>query len=112
MQPPPGWFPKRGEVYLAQLDKPRPVLVLSIDALNANSFDVCVVPITSIEHRKFVLRVPIKTGDARLDRDCWAKCDQVTTLEKSLLRYPALGMLSATVFVTIQTQVKRALGLI
>lgn len=111
MQPPPGWYPRRGEVYLARLDKPRPVLVLSVDVLNANAFDVCVVPITSIEHRKFVLRVPIKAGDARLDKDCWAKCDQVTTLEKSLLQYPALGMLSATVFVIIQTQVKKALGL-
>lgn len=111
MQPPPGWFPRRGEIYLARLDKLRPVLVLSVDALNANAFDVCVVPITGIEHRKFVLRVPIAAGDATLDKDCWAKCDQVTTLEKSLLQYPALGMLSAAAFVEVQTQVKKALGL-
>lgn len=110
MQPPPGWFPKRGEVYLA-LDKLRPVLVLSVDALNANAFDVCVVPITSIEHRRFVLRVPIKAGEAKLERNCWAKCDQVTTLEKNLLQYPALGVLSAALFANIQEQVKKALGL-
>jgi mRNA-degrading endonuclease toxin of MazEF toxin-antitoxin module len=111
MQPPPGWFPRRGEVYLASLDKLRPVLILSVDALNANAFDVCVVPITSIEHRKFTLRVPIKAGDARLEKDCWAKCDQVTTLDKSLLQYPALGSLSASVFASIQSRVKMALGL-
>jgi mRNA-degrading endonuclease toxin of MazEF toxin-antitoxin module len=111
MQPPPGWFPRRGEVYWASLDKLRPVLVLSVDALNAHAFDVCVVPITSIEHRKFTLRVPLKAGEARLHMDCWAKCDQVTTLEKSLLRYPALGSLSAPVFATVQSRVKMALGL-
>ena len=111
MQPPPGWFPRRGEVYWASLDKLRPVLVLSADALNANAFDVCIVPITSIEHRKFALRVPIKARDAKLNKDCWAKCDQVTTLDKSLLRYPALGSLSASAFGTIQSRVKMALGL-
>ena len=31
---PVGWYPKRGEVYVVQLDKPRPALVLSVDALN------------------------------------------------------------------------------
>src|SRR5512146_1979193 len=106
MQPPPGWFPKRGEVYLASLHKLRPVLILSVDALNANAFDVCVVPITSIKHRKFTLRVPIQAGDARLEKDCWAKCDQVTTLDKSLLQYPALGSLSSSVFASIQSRVK------
>ena len=111
MQPPPGWFPRRGEVYLASLDKLRPVLILSVDALNAHAFDVCVVPITSIEHRKFTLRVPIKAGDARLEKDCWAKCDQVTTLDKSLLQYPALGFLSPSVFAGVQSRVKMALGL-
>lgn len=111
MQPPPGWFPRRGEIYWASLDKLRPVLVLSVDALNANAFDVCIVPITSMEHRKFTLRVPIKAGEARLERNCWAKCDQVTTLEKSLLQYPALGVLSPTLFAAIQAQVKMALGL-
>ena len=43
----------------------------------------------------FSMRVPIKKGDAHLDFNCWAKCDQVTTLEKSLLKYPPIGVLSA-----------------
>lgn len=111
MQPPPGWFPRRGEVYLASLDKLRPVLVLSVDALNANAFDVCVVPITSMEHRTFRLRVPSGAGEAKLNRNSWAKCDQVTTLDKSLLQYPSLGTLSSAVFADIQAQVKVALGL-
>ena len=108
---PANWYPKRGEVYLAQLDKPRPVVVLSVDWLNKFALDVCVIPITSIHHGEFSMRVPIRARDGGLHRNCWAKCDQVTTLEKSDLRYPALGLLSPPTFQSIQDQVKIAFGL-
>jgi mRNA-degrading endonuclease toxin of MazEF toxin-antitoxin module len=107
-----GWFPKRGEVYLVQLDKPRPAIILSVDQLNRHAVDVCVVGITTKQHRKFSLRLPLKAKEGRLDFDCWAKCDQVTTVEKSLLRYPALGALSATSMARIEEQVRIALGLL
>ncbi len=93
------------------LDKPRPAAVLSVDALNKHALDVCLVPMTSVEHKKFTIRVPIKAGEGGLDVDCWAKCDQVTTLEKTFLRYPALGVLSEPTFKKVQEQVKIALGL-
>lgn len=52
MSPPPtGWYPSCGEVYLVNLDKPRPAVVLSVDALNKYALDVCVVPIASDEHK-------------------------------------------------------------
>ena len=84
---PADWYPKRGEVCLVQLDKPRPAVVLSVDAINKFALDICVVGITTIEHRKFSMRVLIKKGDGNLDFNCWAKCDQVTTLEKALRKY-------------------------
>jgi len=46
-----------------------------------------------------------------LDSDCWAKCDQVTTLEKNLLHQPAIGRLSDATFAKVEEQVKVALGL-
>lgn len=107
-----GSYPRRGEVYIVQLDKPRPAVVLSIDPINKFALDVCVVGITKVEHRKFSMRVPIKKGDGNLDFDCWAKCDQVTTLEKGLLRYPAIGALSAQTFNKIEEQLKICLGFI
>lgn len=110
-RPPAKWFPKRGEVYLAQLDKPRPVVVLSVDSLNKFVLDVCVVPATSVQHGEFSMRVPIAAPDGGMRRNCWAKCDQVTTLEKSYLRYPALGILSTPTFQAIEDAVKVALGL-
>ena len=112
MLAPSGWYPKRGEGYLVQLDKPRPALVLSADALNKFALDVCVVAVTSVEHKKFSVRVPIEKGDGNLNVDCWAKCDQVTTLEKDLLRYPPLGTLSTTTLRQIEDQVRVCLGLI
>ncbi len=63
---PAGWFPKRGDVCLVKLDKDRPALVISTDALNRHALDICVVPITSIEHRKFSLRVALRPGEGGL----------------------------------------------
>ena len=108
---PANWYPKRGEVYLVPLDKPRPAIVLSVDALNRFALDVCVVGITTVEHKRFSVRVPIRKGDGNLNFDCWAKCDQVTTLEKTLLRYPAVGVLSDHTFNKIEEQVRICLGL-
>ena len=109
---PHGWYPKRGEVYLVDLDKPRPAVVLSVDALNRHALDVCLVPFTTAQHAAFSMRVLVKRGDGGLDYNCWAKCDQVSTLEKDYLRYPALGVLSDASFGAIQEQVKIALGLV
>jgi mRNA-degrading endonuclease toxin of MazEF toxin-antitoxin module len=111
-QAPLGWFPKRGEVYLVQLDKSRPAVILSVDQLNRHALDVCVVAITTKQHGRFSMRVPLKSKEGGLDFDCWAKCDQVTTVEKSLLRYPALGSLSASTMARIEEQVRIALGLL
>lgn len=110
--PPPGWFPKRGEVYLVQLDKPRPALILSVNQLNRHALDVCVVGITTKQHVKFSMRVALQAGDGGLNFDCWAKCDQVTTLPKNLLRYPSLGVLRLQSVLRIEEQVRVALGLI
>jgi mRNA-degrading endonuclease toxin of MazEF toxin-antitoxin module len=108
---PTGWFPRRGEMCLVQLDKDRPALVISTDALNRHALDICVVPITSIEHRRFSLRVALRRGEAGLDRASWAKCDQVTTLEKGLVRYPPLGRVSSSTLSRIEAAIKTALEL-
>ncbi len=109
--PPSGWFPRRGEVYLVRLDKERPALVISSNALNLHALDVCVVPMTTVERAKFSLRVEVKPGEAGLSRVSWAKCDQVTTLEKSLLLYPPLGGLTDATLNSIEQGVKMALQL-
>ncbi len=108
---PPGWYPRRGEVCLVALDKERPALVLSSDSLNAHSLDVCVLPISTAEHKAFSLRSKLTAGDGGLQRESWVKCDQPTTLEKQLVIYPPLGRLSSAAAERVQTAVKIALDL-
>ena len=114
---PAGWYPRRGEIYLVEvqaggLTKRRPFLVLSIDPLNRQALDVCVVPLTTVHHGEFRMRVPIAQGEGGLDRASWVKCDQVTTLEKELLSYPPIGTLAGRpALKEIEAQVRFALGL-
>ena len=110
--PPSGWFPRRGEVYLVRLDKDRPALVISADALNRYALDVCVVPMTTVARAEFSLRVQVKPGEGGLSRDSWATCDQVTTLDKNLLLYPPLGRLTDETLKTIEQRIKLALQLL
>ena len=103
-------YPNRGDVYLVGLDKPRPAVILTVNQLNKFAFDVCLVPITTVQHAAFSMRVPLKKGDGGLHQNCWAKCDQVTTIEKQYLQ-KRLGTLSTQALQNIETQVRIALGL-
>jgi len=109
--PPASWFPRRGEVYYVRLDKNRPSLVISSDAINRFALDVCVVPITTVMRRSFTLRVAVNPPEGGLKRQSWAKCDQVTTLEKTLLVYPSLGRLTDGSLNAIEHGIKLALQL-
>jgi mRNA interferase MazF len=108
---PAGWFPRRGEVYLLRLDKDRPAVIVSNDVLNHHALDVCVVPITSVHHGRFALRVALRAGEGGLNRDSWAKCDQVTTLDKQSIVFPALGRLSTATLRNIEEGVRIALDI-
>ena len=108
---PAGWFPKRGEICLFALDKERPALIVSSDALNRHSLDVCVVPISTADHKAFRLRPNLRAGEGGLDRDSWVKCDQVTTVEKAKAVYPPLGALSPAALEKMEQAIKLALDL-
>ncbi len=108
---PPGWYPRRGEVCLFVLDKERPGLVISTNALNRFSLDVCIVPISSVQHKQFSLRPLLRAGEAGLAKDSWVKCDQVTTVEKDLAIYPPFGSASAVSRQRIEEAVRIALEL-
>jgi mRNA interferase MazF len=108
---PVGWYPRRGEVYWLRLDKNRPALIISNDSLNKHALDVCIVPITSVRHGRFTLRVAIQAGEGGLVRDSWAKCDQVTTVEKQVVVYPSSGRLSPASLRSIEHGIRLALEL-
>jgi mRNA-degrading endonuclease toxin of MazEF toxin-antitoxin module len=86
-------------------------MVISSNILNRHSLDVCVVPVSTVEHRAFRLRHKLAAGQTSLDRDSWVKCDQVTTLEKRLVCYPPIGSLSGISLERIEHAIKQALEL-
>ena len=86
-------------------------MIISSDVLNRHALDVCVVPITSVHHGRFALRVAIQAGDGGLARNSWAKCDQVATLDKQLVVYPPLGRLSSETLRRIEDGIRLALDL-
>ena len=106
---PLNWHPRRGEICLAQIDKERPVIIISSDLLNRFSRDVCILPVSTAEHREFAMRPKLAAGEGGLTHESWAKCDQPTTIEQSDLVYPPLGMISAESIRTIEEAVKKAL---
>jgi mRNA-degrading endonuclease toxin of MazEF toxin-antitoxin module len=110
-KPPSDWYPHRGEVYLADMDKLRPVVVISTDALNSYSYDVCVVPLTRMRRQVFSIRARIPGGQGGLRTESWAKCDQVTTVERVDLHFPSLGTVSAATLRDIAEGIRDALEL-
>ncbi|HEV8414992.1 MAG TPA: type II toxin-antitoxin system PemK/MazF family toxin [Bryobacteraceae bacterium] len=111
MSAPSGWFPRRGEICLAALDKERPVLIVSSNALNGHSLDVCVVPVSTAEHKAFSLRPRLRAGEGGLARDSWVKCDQVITIEKTVICYPPLGVIGPESLGRVEVAIKQALDL-
>jgi mRNA interferase MazF len=109
---PIGWHPRRGDVCWFHLDKDHPALVISSDTLNRHALDVCVVPITSVHHGRFALRVALRPGEGGLKRDSWAKCDQVTTLDKQTAVYPPMGRISDATMSRIEESVRLTLDLV
>jgi mRNA interferase MazF len=98
-------------VCLFDLDKERPALVVSTDALNRFSLDLCIVPISKVEHKQFYLRPKLKAGEGGLNYESWVKCDQVTTVEKKLVVYPAIGFLTQENLRKVEAAIRTALEL-
>lgn len=110
--PPPQ--PERGEVWLVRIPgerKQRPCVILSADWLNRFARDVTVVPITTVARRAFPTRVELPVGEGGLKERSWAKCDQVTTIEKKHLGRAALGKVSPSKLAEIERAVRKSLRL-
>lgn len=79
--------PKRGEIYLLKRDaagKQRPVVVVSNDILNHGN-TVLVVPFYSQQLEKRATQAwcaMFQQGEGGLERDCAAKADQITLVDK------------------------------
>lgn len=110
-------FPRCGEIYLVQIPnkpkdgKERPALIISLDVRNKLADDVIAVPL-STTLREAPTHVLLKMGMGGIRRDSMAKCEQITTLDKSLLiRGPFAGRVSDEILRMVFQAIINALGI-
>ncbi len=104
---------RRGEVVLVAIpnQKARPSIVLTPEWLSRYSLDVSVVPLTTVARTRFPTRVELPAGEGGLNKTSWAKCDQVTTVPKTLLIGQPFGRVSPGLLEAIEAAVRLSLGL-
>jgi mRNA interferase MazF len=71
------------DIYVAHLDKARPVVVLTRDAVRSAMRRVTVAPITTTV-KGLSTEVPIGRPDG-LDQDCVISCENIITIDKGAL---------------------------
>lgn len=110
--------PCRGEIYLVKLPghpsdpKNRPALVVSMDVRNRFANDVIVVPL-STTLRPAPTHVELPAGEGGLKHASMAKCEHVTTLDKSLLlRGPFAGTIRSSLMREVEKAIQRAIGIL
>ncbi|MBX3209342.1 MAG: type II toxin-antitoxin system PemK/MazF family toxin [Labilithrix sp.] len=101
---------RRGFVYLARLDKLRPVLVVSTNVRNDLASDVIVVPCTT-RLSPAPTHVRLRRGEGGVSEPSVLKCEQITTLHKDDVRaQPLGGPLSALRVLEVERAILRAIG--
>ncbi len=111
-------FPKKGEVWYVNIPnqpldphQPRTAIIISRDSRNANAADVMVVPTFSETGAYSDTYVIIPAGEGGLPHESVAKCDQVTTIHKSLLaKGPLGGRINQALMWKIHYAARRAMG--
>jgi mRNA interferase MazF len=110
---------KRGDIYFAALDptrgsevqKTRPVIVVSNDASNRVAPMLTVVPMTSNIARIFSFEVLLTGMETGLKRDGKAMAQQVRSLDKERILGPCQGSVSAQKMLLLDAALKRHLAL-
>ena len=94
---------RRGEIYYADLNptvgseinKRRPVLIVSNDANNRAANTVTVLPITSNVSRIYPFEILLSPKESGLLKPSKAQAQQIRTISKERIRGAALGRLDA-----------------
>ncbi|MFM2429712.1 MAG: hypothetical protein RLZZ511_925 [Cyanobacteriota bacterium] len=110
---------KRGEIYYANLDptvgsevnKRRPVLLVSNNVNNRANTLVTVLPITSSIDRVYPFEVLLPAAESGLMKDSKAQAQQIRTLSKQRLIGKMLGQLTAEKMQAIDAAMRLHLNL-
>lgn len=110
---------KRGEIYYANLsptvgseiNKKRPVLIVSNDANNRAAATVTVLPITSNIANVYPFEIKLTRADSGLPKDSKAQAQQIRTLSKERIPGASIGKLSAAKMRLVDVAIRLHLGL-
>ena len=92
--------------------KNRPALVVSLDIRNKLANDIIVVPL-STNLRPSPTHVLLQEGEGGLSKASMAKCEQVSTIDKSfLIRGPFAGKISDEKMKGLEKAIMIAIGVI
>jgi mRNA interferase MazF len=105
---------KRGEIYYANLsptvgseiDKRRPVLVVSNDANNRAANTVTILPITSNVTRVYPFEILLNPEDSGLSKPSKVQAQQVRTISKQRITSDAVGSLSEEIMLLVNAALK------
>jgi mRNA interferase MazF len=111
-------FPQKGEVWWVNLPnqprdphQPRTAIVISRDSRNAYADDYMVVPTFSNLTAKIDSHIVIAAGEGGLPHESVAKCEQLTTLQRSfLVKGPLGGRISQALMWRLHYAVRKAMG--
>ncbi|MEG4630107.1 type II toxin-antitoxin system PemK/MazF family toxin [Microcoleus sp. AR_TQ3_B6] len=105
---------KRGKIYYANLsptvgseiDKRRPVLVVSNEANNRAANTVTILPITSNVTRVYPFEVLLNPEDSGLSKPSKVQAQQVRTISKQRITSDAVGSLSEEIMHLVNAALK------
>lgn len=109
----------RGEIYFADLNptigsevnKTRPVLVISNDANNKAADTITVIPITSNTNKVFPFEVLLDPKHTGLPKQSKAQCHQIRTVSRLRMRGNVVGLVKKEVMEKIEYAIKLHLDL-
>jgi mRNA interferase MazF len=110
---------KRGEIYFANLspaigsemDKRRPVLIVSNDANNNASTTVTILPITSNTSRVYPFEVLLNPEDSGLSKPSKMQAQQIRTISKQRILGDVVGCLNQDLIDLVNDAIKLHLAL-
>lgn len=110
---------KRGEIYYANLspavgsemDKRRPILIVSNDANNRAANTVTILPLTSNVTRIYPFEVLLNPEDSGLSTPSKVQAQQVRTISKQRINSETVGIVSEEIMLLVDAAIKLHLDL-
>lgn len=102
---------RRGQIWTIEpvgFPKPRPALVVSIDAINDLCPDVLLIPITT-KPGPLRVRLSAPSETTGLEHESYAKCESVGPVHKSRLKRP-IGAVPKAVMHAVENGIRKVLG--